>query len=433
MRFPGKRKIKHYFPINSRGKTNCEHPSFSKRGNTYITGIAQVLVDIEAHVDESLLAEYGLQKGESLLIDDQTADNLYNYLKSNKLIISEYAGGTIGNSLHNYSVLADDISVQLGVMSKTISMQDPAYRYLCNTSSRVDLTHLQPVDGPIGRCITLITPDGERSFGINSGVMNQLTADYINEEIIQKTVLLGISSYILRDESLPIFKATLKAVELAKKHHIPVVLTLGTQFLINEKQSFFYDFIKDYVSIIAMNEDEGYALTGHKDPLLASRAALEITDLVLTTVGPQGLYLSGYTDQATARRTSNPLLSGTISNFNEYEFSRPMRQADCQNPLQVFAHINPYMGGPEKIHNTNGAGDGALAALFHDIAANHYHHTVLPNSSKHDRPYLTYSSFSQVCKYANRVSYEVLAQNATRLSRGLPDREDSLEESYWER
>ncbi len=79
MRFPGKRKIKHYFPINSRGKTNCERPSFSKRGNTYITGIAQVLVDIEAHVDESLLAEYDLQKGESLLIDDQTADNLYNY------------------------------------------------------------------------------------------------------------------------------------------------------------------------------------------------------------------------------------------------------------------------------------------------------------------------------------------------------------------
>ncbi|ODN42592.1 inosine/guanosine kinase [Piscirickettsia litoralis] len=433
MRFPGKRKIKHYFPISSRGKTHIENHSFSKRGNTYITGVTQVLVDIEAHVDESLLAEYGLKKGESLLIGDQTADNLYSYLKNNDLIISEYAGGTIGNSLHNYSVLADDVSVQLGVMSENIGMQDSAYRYLCNTSSRVDLTHLQPVSGPIGRCITLITSDGERSFGINSGVMNQLSADYVKEETIKDTVLLGISSYILRDESLPMFEATLKAVKLAKKHNVPVVLTLGTQFLINEKQQFFYDFINEYVSIIAMNEDEGYALTGHKDPLLASQAVLDIADLVLTTVGPQGLYLSGYTDKTKARQTSNPLLSGAISDFNQYEFSRPMRKSDCQEPLQVFAHINPYMGGPEKIQNTNGAGDGALAALFHDMAANHYHRTVLPNSSKHDRAYLTYSSFAQVCKYANRVSYEVLAQNATRLSRGLPDREDSLEDGYWER
>ena len=91
------------------------------------------------------------------------------------------------------------------------------------------------------------------------------------------------------------------------------------------------------------------------------------------------------------------------------------------------------MGGPEKIRNTNGAGDGALSAVIHDIAANHFHREVLPTSGKHERPWLTYSSFSQVCKYANRVCYEVLAQSSPRLSRALPEREDSLEETYWDR
>ncbi|HGP5143835.1 TPA: inosine/guanosine kinase, partial [Vibrio cholerae O1] len=52
---------------------------------------------------------------------------------------------------------------------------------------------------------------------------------------------------------------------------------------------------------------------------------------------------------------------------------------------------------------------------------------------KHQHEFLTYSSFSQVCKYSNRASYEVLAQHSPRLSRGLPEREDSLEEAYWER
>lgn len=38
--------------------------------------------------------------------------------------------------------------------------------------------------------------------------------------------------------------------------------------------------------------------------------------------------------------------------------------------------------------NTNGAGDGALSALLHDITANRFH---IPNSTKHLLPYLTYS------------------------------------------
>ena len=36
-------------------------------------------------------------------------------------------------------------------------------------------------------------------------------------------------------------------------------------------------------------------------------------------------------------------------------------------------------------------------------------------------------------QYANRVSYQVLNQHSPRLTRGLPEREDSLEEAYWDR
>lgn len=76
-----------------------------------------------------------------------------------------------------------------------------------------------------------------------------------------------------------------------------------------------------------------------------------------------------------------------------------MRQEHCDHPLRIHSHIAPYMGGPEKIMNTNGAGDGALSAVLHDIAANGYHRNNVPNSSKHVRSYLSYSSLAQVCKY----------------------------------
>ncbi len=432
MKFPGRRKIKHYFPVNADNRFDRESMSFGHT-NTYVCGIDQNIVDIYAHVDDSVLADFGLAKAASQLIDNDTANQLYHFLSNQKLIDNQYAGGTIGNTLHNYSILADDRSVQFGVMSQNIRVGDYSYGYLCNTSSKVDLAQLQPVDGPIGRCYTLITPDGERTFGISPGLMNNLSPEYISEDIIKGSSALVLCAYTLGDESQPIYQATIKAASLAKKHDIPVLLTLGTYSLVTAIRERLSQFIRDYVTLVAMNEEEALALTEKSDPLLASKAALELADMILLTAGPEGLYISGYTEESMARETDNPLISAGVTDYNRYEFSRPLLKNECDEPLKVYSHINPYMGGPDKIKNTNGAGDGALAAVLHDLAANHFHRQVLPTSSKHKKSWLTYSSFSQVCKYANRVSYEVLAQSSPRLSRALPEQEDSLEESYWER
>ena len=184
MKFPGKRKIKHYFPVNADNRFDRESIAFG-HVNTYVTGIDQNIVDITAHVDDSVLADFGLRKGASqLLPNNETANRLYQFLLDNKLIEEEFAGGTIGNTLHNYSVLADDRSVQFGVMSENIVIGTSAYRYLCNTSSKVDLTYFQPVDGAIGRGFALVTPDGDRTFGISPGLMNELKPDFISEEMV---------------------------------------------------------------------------------------------------------------------------------------------------------------------------------------------------------------------------------------------------------
>lgn len=431
MKFPGRRKLKHYFPVNTNNRFDLESSVFG-HVNTCVCGIDQNMVDITAQVDEATLRDFGLDKGASQWIDLNTANRLYDFLMQEQRIEEQFAGGTIGNTLHNYSILADDRSVQFGVMSQNIQVSDYAYRYLCNTSSKVDLTYLQPVDGAIGRCFTLITSDGERTFGISPGLMNDLSPDFINEAVIADASALVLCAYTLGDESLPIYKATLQAAEYARKHKTPVVLTLGTRGLVASIKDRLIRFMNDYVSITAMNEEEAEALTGYADPLQASEAILEHIDMVLLTAGAEGLYLSGYTETEQARETENPIRSGSISDFNRYEFSKPLPKESCQTPLKVYSHISPYLGGPDKIKNTNGAGDGALSALIHDMAANHYHRTILPTSSKHEKNWLTYSSFSQVCKYANRVSFEVLAQSSPRLSRALPEREMSLEDTYWD-
>ncbi|AHK20223.1 guanosine kinase [Yersinia similis] len=434
MKFPGKRKSKHYFPVNARDPLLQSVQAENEVSTSYIVGIDQTLVDIEAKVDEDFITRYGLSQGHSLVIEDDVAERLYQELTHNDLITHEFAGGTIGNTLHNYSVLADDRSVLLGTMCSNIKIGSYAYRYLCNTSSRTDLNYLQAVDGAIGRCFTLITENGERTFAISPGQMNQLRPESIPEEVIAGASALVLTAYLVRCKpGEPMPDATMQAIHYAKKHDVPVVMTLGTKYVIADNPQWWREFLNEHVSILAMNEDEAYELTGLNDPLMASDMALEWVDLVLCTAGPSGLYMARYTEEAYKRQTQHPLLPGAIAEFNLYEFSRAMRKAHCVDPFRIYSHIAPYMGGPEKIMNTNGAGDGALSAVLHDIAANGYHRNNVPNSSKHVRSYLSYSSLAQVCKYANRVSYQVLNQHSPRLTRGLPEREDSLEESYWER
>ncbi|MBY6018405.1 inosine/guanosine kinase [Halomonas denitrificans] len=432
MKFPGQRNQKHYFPVEARDPETLEPQIQPKR--THICGIAQTLVDIEARIDDELITRHNLVKGNSVLINDDAANALYRELKDRELIVEEHAGGTIGNTLHNFATLSNERAVLFAVMERQIEIGSYAYKYLSNTSSKVDVSYLQPVDGPIGRCFTLITPCGERSFAISKGAMDKLEPSAIRPDLVRDAGALVFASYLMRSaDGDNIDQAALVAMAEAKANKVPVVLTLGTRFLIEQDPQFWRDFIAEHVTVLAMNEEEAEALTGHRDPIKACEAALEWCDLVLCTVGPEGLYTAGYSDRLQLRETEYELRNGSIPAFNRYEFSRPMRREDCAEPVKIYSHIAPYLGGPLAILNTNGAGDGALAALLHDMAANRYHKLNVPGSSKHAYDALSYSSFSQICKYANRVSYEVLIQHSPRLSRALPEREDSLEEAYWER
>ncbi len=430
MKFPGRRKSKHYFPVDVIGRPAFS-PDIEDDRKVYIVGIDQLLVDIEIEADFEFLEQHGLNVGESCVLADDVVEEIYQQCASRKLILGEFAGGAVGNTLHNYSTLSDDRSVALGTICETIMVGDYAFKYITNTSSKVDFSYLQPQKGHMARAICFVTPDKERTFAIGKGIMNELCPEFIPEDVIANSSALLITAYLLRDQNSAMFSATMRAVEYAKKANVSVVLALGTSFLIEENQEFFYNFIKDNVDVVAMNGEEASALVDEDDPLLCASKVLEICDLTLLTVGKSGLYICSWVDQVNARKTEDMLYSKSIPQYNKFEYSRGQKKADCQDPIKIYSHINPFMGGPVKIENTNGAGDCALAALLHDMSANSYHRQLVPNSPKHQGSYLTYSSIHQICKYANRASYEVLKQRSPRLSHGLPDKEESLEQSYW--
>ncbi|EQC46339.1 inosine/guanosine kinase [Bacteriovorax sp. Seq25_V] len=431
MKFPGKRKSKHYFPVEELGRVPFENNLMSEK-SVYITGIDQLLVDIEIDVTDDILEKYNVTKGQSQVLSDEIVESIYRECKDKNLILGEFAGGAVGNTLHNYSTLSDDRSVALGTICENIKVGDYAFKYICTTSSKVDFNHLQPVKGAMARAMCFVTPDKERTFAIGKGIMNELDESYIPEDVIRNSASLLVTAFLLRDEKSPLFKATMKAVKVANEANVPVVFALGTSFLIEEKRDFFLDFISKHVNVVATNLDEAKALSHHDDPLLAGEFILNLADLVLLTVGARGLYVCAWVDEKNARETKDHLHSKSLVDYNAFEYSRAQLKSDCEKPIKIYTHINPFMGGPVRIENTNGAGDAALSALLHDISANNYHRQCVPNSPKHNANYLTYSSIHQISKYANRVSYEVLKQRSPRLAHGLPMKEESLDESYWE-
>lgn len=430
MKFPGRRNTKHYFPVEEKQRGSFDD-EINRPGSAYVVGIDQLLVDIEIPITDDFLQQHDFKKSESFLINHELADTIYWDYKQRGLITGEFPGGAVGNTLHNFSILADCPSVALGAINKNIEVGDYAFKYICNTSSKVNLSFLQPCPKPMGRALCFVSPDGERTFAISKGCMNDLAPEFIIPELIENAAALLISAYSFRDETSPIYHSTIKAVKMAQAADVPVVLSLGTSGLVQEKRELLLDFIANFTTVVAMNATEAECLTGISDPLLAAEKVLDLCDMVLLTVGAKGLYIGAMTDPQYARQTSEPLHTKSIVDYNKFEYSRAMRRQDCHNVIKFFTHINPFRGGPMMIKNTNGAGDAALAAVLHDLSANLYHRQKVPNSPKHVTRFLTYSSISQISKYANRVSFEVLSQNSPRLLRGLPEKEDGLEEAYW--
>ncbi|MFA5624520.1 MAG: inosine/guanosine kinase [Bradymonadales bacterium] len=425
MRFPGTRRGKYYFPVTE--KRSAVSNAMDAPKPWYIVGLDEVLVDLEIHnCPQSLLPELGLVLGESVQLSPPEIQRLLEKVKSIGLVVQFAAGGTVANTLCNYTHLSGEPAVLLGAIPDSIFPGGPAFAYVAQTPKAVSLDHLIGVSGEVGIAVTCFTPDGERSFGVAPGISGDYGVEHLPVEVIENASVVLTSLYCLANPNRPIADAALRMMEIASNAGVPVAFGLGTSALVKRMRPQLIDIIKKYVNVAAMNAREAEALTGKSDPLLAGDAILDWADAVLITEGARGLTICAYTDESVKRATRDGLHSAAIENYNQWEYSRLVLKQDCMNPLRIYTHIHPYLGGPEVLCNTSGAGDAALAALLHDIAATSYHRSIDPSSKKHTQSveFLSYSSLSRNAQYGNRVAYEVLRNNSPRLEAPIgPDRE----------
>lgn len=241
-----------------------------------VVGIGNAMVDVLARAEDSFLTEAGIGKGIMQLIDMPRAVDLYSRIGPAKEISGGSAANTIAGVAHlggrtaYVGKVKDD---QLGaIFAHDLRAQGAVYE-----------TALAPKDAPqeTGRCIVVVTPDGERSMNTYLGVTEFLEPSDIDPEMMSQADWIYLEGY--RFDGPESHAAFAKAIAACKGAGGRVSITLSDPFCVERHRDAFRRMIRDDVDLLFCNRAEMLSMyqTDDFDAAL-SQAAAEVAIVACT-------------------------------------------------------------------------------------------------------------------------------------------------------
>ncbi len=240
-----------------------------------IVAIGDAIVDVIATCDDDFIAARGLQKGSMRLLDPAEADELYAAMGPAR----ETSGGSAANSMAGVAALglnagfigqvADD---QLG----SIFAHD-----MQSLGVRFDTPPLEH-GPPTGRCLILVTRDGQRTMNTSPGASHELTSDAIDEDMVRSAAVTFLEGYLWGPERPR--AAMLRAAEIAHSAGRTVAFTLSESLCIPGRRDGVQGLIDaGAIDLLFANEDEVQHLTASADLEAAiEQLSTKVTTLVVT-------------------------------------------------------------------------------------------------------------------------------------------------------
>ena len=214
-----------------------------------VVGIGNAMVDILARAEDGFLAEAGIQKGIMQLIDMPRAVDLYARVGPAREISGGSAANTIAGIAHlggrtaYVGKVKDD---QLGaIFAHDLRAQGAVYE-----------TALAPRDEEqeTGRCIVVVTPDGERSMNTYLGVTEFLQPSDIDEAMMADADWIYLEGY--RFDGPESHAAFAKAIAACKGQGGRVSITLSDPFCVERHRDAFRRMIREDVDLLFCNRSE---------------------------------------------------------------------------------------------------------------------------------------------------------------------------------
>lgn len=249
-----------------------------------VVGIGNAMVDVLARAEDSFLAEAGIEKGIMQLIDMERAVELYAKIGPAREVSGGSAANTIAGIAHlggrtaYVGKVKDD---QLGaIFAHDLRAQGAVYDTAFAPKDAVDET---------GRCLIVVTPDGERSMNTYLGVTEFLTSDDIDERQMAEADWIYLEGY--RFDGPESHAAFAKAIAACKAAGGRVSLTLSDPFCVSRHRDAFREMMKADVDLLFCNRAEMLSMyeTDDFDAALA-QAGSEIA-IVACTDSSNGAYV----------------------------------------------------------------------------------------------------------------------------------------------
>ena len=217
--------------------------------------IGNAMVDVLSRTDEEYIAkqdkEFGMKKGSMNLIDADRALALYDDMHNS----IQMSGGSAGNTMACFASFGGK-GAYIGKVA-----DDELGKVFINSLKDigVDYDTAPLTEGAsTGRCMILVTPDGERTMNTFLGAAVELTPKDIDEDFIAKAKVTYLEGYLY--DPAQAMEAFIKSARAAHAASRRVSLTLSDKFCVDRHRQAFRDLVSFHVDILFANEDELMAL-----------------------------------------------------------------------------------------------------------------------------------------------------------------------------
>lgn len=242
-----------------------------------VIGIGNALTDMLVNLKtDSVLGRFKLAKGSMSLVDTKLQTEISKSVAG--LPYSLSLGGSAGNTIRAMARLG----CKVGFIGKVGHDTTGDFFEQALENLGVEPIIFRGTERS-GKCVSLISADGERTMVTHLGAALELTAEEIRQTIFDGYDCLYVEGYLVQDHNL-----ILGAVKTAKKCGLKVAIDLASFNIVEENLEFLRSLVTDYIDIVFANEDEAKAFTGEDEPLNALQKISELCDLTIVKIGIKG-------------------------------------------------------------------------------------------------------------------------------------------------
>ena len=307
-----------------------------------VIGIGNAMVDVLSYADDAMLARHDITKGVMQLIDMPRAVALYSHIGS----AQEMSGGSAANSIAAIAHLGG----RTAYVGKVCDDQLGAiFAHDLRAQGAVYETKMAPMDGAqeTGRCIVLVTPDGERTLNTYLGWSEFLTADDIITDDMAQAEWIYLEGY--RFDGPESHAAFSKAIAACKGASGKVSITLSDPFCVERHRAAFLAMIRADADLLFANHAEMVSLYQTETLEEALAHAAQDVEIVACTDGANGAFviangqrwhIDAIPTQIKDATGAGDLFAGAflwaITNGHSYETAGKM---GCIAAAEIISHI----------------------------------------------------------------------------------------------